>query len=266
MNFDQVKIKIRPRSHLEALDLSVALVRQHWMGLGLAALFGAGPFLALNLYIFRPSRFIENPAVSYFFIIALAMEIPWATSFITIYLGQATFLDRISARTIIADFFRSIWQMIVFQTLLRGVLMYIPVVNLFAFFGYRYLNEIILLEKNRMGKTWKRSSSFHSSIFGKNLGESLVDLFFSFVIIFVLTMTLQQLQELWMSQYSMPYDEPEWGGVFTWNAQLAVWLVVCFFAVVRFVVYLDCRIRREGWDIALKLRSQVAELKLRETF
>ena len=41
---------------------------------------------------------------------------------------------------------------------------------------------------------------------------------------------------------------------------LAYWLVIGFFAVARFLSYLDVRIRREGWEIELTLRAEAARL------
>jgi hypothetical protein len=40
-----------------------------------------------------------------------------------------------------------------------------------------------------------------------------------------------------------------------WQFQLPIWLVVAFFAIVRFLAYIDQRIRLEGWEIELRLRE-----------
>ncbi len=42
---------------------------------------------------------------------------------------------------------------------------------------------------------------------------------------------------------------------------VALWLIVIFSTVVRFLLYLDLRIRREGWEIELKVRAAANELK-----
>ena len=42
---------------------------------------------------------------------------------------------------------------------------------------------------------------------------------------------------------------------------LALWLVLGFFAVVRFLGYLDLRIRREGWEVELMMRAEGARLE-----
>jgi hypothetical protein len=42
---------------------------------------------------------------------------------------------------------------------------------------------------------------------------------------------------------------------------LSAWLVAGYLAVVRFLQYLDLRIRREGWEIELQLRAEAARLQ-----
>ena len=44
-----------------------------------------------------------------------------------------------------------------------------------------------------------------------------------------------------------------------------LWLVAGYFAVVRFLSYLDLRIRREGWEIELIMRAAANRLSGRLT-
>ncbi|HBO43156.1 MAG TPA: hypothetical protein DD670_04320, partial [Planctomycetaceae bacterium] len=51
----------------------------------------------------------------------------------------------------------------------------------------------------------------------------------------------------------------EWnydGAMLSHGYQAALWLVVGFFTVVRFLGYLDLRIRREGWEVELVMRAE----------
>ena len=41
---------------------------------------------------------------------------------------------------------------------------------------------------------------------------------------------------------------------------LALWIVVMFMTVLRFLCYLDLRIRQEGWEVELLLRAEAAKL------
>ena len=40
----------------------------------------------------------------------------------------------------------------------------------------------------------------------------------------------------------------------------AMWTVAAFFAVVRYLSYLDLRIRREGWEVELQVRAEAERL------
>ena len=42
--------------------------------------------------------------------------------------------------------------------------------------------------------------------------------------------------------------------------QVAIWIVMGYSTVVRFLSYLDLRIRNEGWEIELKMRAEAARL------
>ena len=56
----------------------------------------------------------------------------------------------------------------------------------------------------------------------------------------------------------------QWEGdplVYTLYYPLALWTVLGFFAVVRFLGYLDLRIRREGWEVELMMRAEGARLE-----
>jgi hypothetical protein len=45
------------------------------------------------------------------------------------------------------------------------------------------------------------------------------------------------------------------------EVQAAFWLVIAYFTVVRFLSYLDQRIRAEGWEVELLLRAERARLE-----
>ena len=56
-------------------------------------------------------------------------------------------------------------------------------------------------------------------------------------------------------------SEWEWEGLtYTLYYPLALWIVVGYFTVVRFLGYLDLRIRREGWEVELMMRAEGARL------
>lgn len=270
MQLDQVRIRIRPRSHLEVLDLAVVIIRHHWFGLGVAFLLGCGPFFAMNLAAFTEETW-EQPdggALLFLYVGALIMEIPWATAIMTLYLGQATFWPRISPWNIWLSLFHSLWQMIVYQFILRGMILATMILSPFLALSFKYFNEIILLERGKWTSAFTRRGNFHSNLHGQIFANSLLDFFLGSLMTMLLAHALISVTDLWQSRWSWQWDESSFDRfflwffpIFRWEGQAALWLVIGFFTVVRFLSYVDCRIRREGWDVNLKLRAQAALLK-----
>jgi hypothetical protein len=57
------------------------------------------------------------------------------------------------------------------------------------------------------------------------------------------------------------FNEWEWEGpTFTFFCPLCLWIVIGVITVVRYLGYLDLRIRREGWEVELLMRAEAARL------
>jgi hypothetical protein len=41
----------------------------------------------------------------------------------------------------------------------------------------------------------------------------------------------------------------------------SLWIAAVYFAIVNYLSYLDLRIRREGWEVELKLRAAALDLR-----
>ena len=262
MQLDDVQLVVRERSYLETLDLAVLLVRRHWRNLAVAAAVGVGPFAVLNAILFR-DRFDAEFAM---YALVVVMELPWATAPLTLYLGIATFSERVRWREVAAAWWRSLPQMVVFQLIIRGVLvatscLVLPLLFL-ALWG-KFLNEMVLLERSGMKRLFQRWLRFHNDLLGETLGYGVADAFFGGLMVVAFTAALGTATELVRRPVWTDYrgaDPLESLGELiswsTWEGQLVLWAVLCFFTVVRYLLYLNLRIRREGWEVELKLRAQ----------
>jgi hypothetical protein len=124
-----------------------------------------------------------------------------------------------------------------------------------------YLGEVILLERNPIRRkhlgqmtTNRRRRLLHSGyageLFTRWMGALAIGslLFLSF------------WSSFWLAG-GMLLNEWVWFGTpYTFCLPLAIWLVVGYFSVVRFLGYLDLRIRREGWEVELMMRAEQARL------
>lgn len=267
MQLDKTRIAIRERNFPDILDLALHVIRRH--ALPLAATFAAGVLplamfnhWCLNDYLngFDPD---DLPSEDYFYtlLVLLIWELPLAAAPTTLFLGQALFADKPSAGRLCKDLLASAPQLILFQVVLRGMLSFVFLSWPILFWVWPYLNEIILLERNPWRKrgpygasTASRSSSMHARNRGELFGRWLGSLLIGAALIGVL------LAAAWFGRMVFAYETAFDRTMYSIYLQLSIWIVVGFFAVVRFLSYLDLRIRTEGWEVELIMRAEAARL------
>ncbi|HWB13599.1 MAG TPA: hypothetical protein VG826_30520 [Pirellulales bacterium] len=265
MQLDKTRVAIRERSFIDILDLALALLREHAGPLCLAWLAGVAPAALFNHWLLSDS-FVEgafdySDLPGYLFVMSLLIcwELPLATAPITLYLGQALFVERPSAARLAKDFASSLPQMILYQLVLRGVLIWMVITIPVLFVGWPYLSEIILLERNPWRKrspagtsTLTRSSNMHGRNRGELFNRWLGSLMLGTMLVFVFWRSLWFLVLVLVGQ--VEDVTPEY---MVW-LPVASWIVLGYFAIVRFLSYLDLRIRAEGWEVELLLRAEAS--------
>jgi hypothetical protein len=276
MQLDNTRIAIRERDLLDVLDLSLQLVRAYSLPWFIASLVGALPLAILNWLLLR--SVLERPADRTWWmyvgimIVLVVWELPVASAAVTRYFGHALFVDRPPVRQIVRDLIDSLPQMFFFQVLLRGfiflpALFMGPVCALWAivfwwmpFVIWPYLNEVILLERNPLTKShgritsWQRSQVLHAGSRGNQLGRWLVSLLFAGA------MTAGLSLAIWYLCGLFTHHSDFGDSMYLVFVPTAMWIVASFFAVARYLSYLDMRIRREGWEVELQIRAEADRL------
>jgi hypothetical protein len=255
MDLDKHRITIRERSYVDILDLALRVVRQYAWPLAVVFFAGVAPTMLLNWWLLWDFH-EEDPELGFplghvtLMILLIVFEAPLATAPTTLYLGQAMFSERPSLRGVFGEFRRSLPQLLVLQVLLRPL----------AFF-WTYLNEIILLDRNPLRRkssgnssTFSRARDIHHNIGGDLFGQWVISVFLGALL--VLSWWLSIVMVRWMLLGQMEWDL----SLFTVYLPLTVWLAIGFFCVVRFLSYVDLRIRREGWEVELVVRAEGARL------
>ena len=287
MKLDHTFIAIRERGILEIFDLSLHVVRDHFKPLVALLLIGAAPWVLINWLLTRwliVGDFSGEFGLLYYWILVLLVinQAQVGTTLITYYLGQAMFVAKPGIRATIAGALKGplyfVWchgvlrlvlPVLLFAWLTRradqdtivglsGLLIPFLVALSLLIRGLRpFASEILLLEKTPIRTTddskvnfARRSRSLHgmaaSDLFGRMIVTSLfmVLLTFSFFCLFVTidsTLNLQANSEVSLFPYY-------------WIA--ALWMAAGFAAVVRFLSYVDVRIRQEGWAVELRMRAE----------
>ena len=262
MMLDNQRIVIRERGMLELLDLGLRVLRIQAGPLCLALLAGIGPFVVLNAWLLNRVAAVptdrETPWMFLFLMFLVVLwELPLATAPATVCLGRALFNQPLEAGQIVRELAQSLPQLIYYQVLLRGLLMATVAASFVPFAAFPYLNEVILLERNPLRAEGKKSISTgqRSSVLHRGQGgEFFIRWILNAAIGLVLTAAF------WGSLAAAArwlLSEHQWTSPFyTWLYPAALWMVAAYFAIVRFLGYLDLRIRREGWEVELLMRAE----------
>jgi hypothetical protein len=263
VRIEDVQLSIRQRSLLECLDLTFLFCGRHWVGLLGAAAAGILPLAAFNWWVVNIRDM--NAYGAYLW---LTLQLPWATIPITLYLGQTTFSRRLSFRRMLLDGVRAIPGLLLFQLIVRGICLSSGVLAPFVFVGMFYLNEIILLEKPSIWRIWNRRVAMNKRILTRIVTIRILDVTILCGGTYVLREMFRAVSSIWDDRFDslwmMFAGEDSMPFILDRQTYLAFWIVVVFLTVFRFVTYLDGRIRRDGWDVELKLRAQAVLFQKRE--
>jgi hypothetical protein len=285
MQLDNTLIAIRERPFVDILDLSLRVIRAYAGPLTLAWLLGALPLAILNHWLLREAlfdTFHDGPPWQHLWHMSVLMiwEIPLATAGITLYLGQALFEERPSPKLLFRQFMSRLPQLLWLQIAMRGVFAVWDMAGYYgryssegliwigAFFvggwflrgvQWPYANEVLLLEGNPLRKgagvttTRMRIRSMHKQGASDVSARFLMSIIVGAVLLASMAGAVWALQEMLM----LPTASKEYFAV---QLPIAAWIVIGYFAVVRFLSYLDLRIRNEGWEVELLMRAEGARL------
>lgn len=272
MQLDKTRIAIRERSFGDILDLSLRVIRVHAPALSLALAVGIVPVALLNHWWLSDSLAATDITFEwpwlYFYrtVLLIVWLTPLATAPATLYLGQALFIEKPSAARVLTDFWSSLPQLLLFQVALRGMLVLTHLLILVLYGVWPYLNEILLLERN----PWRRKRAGGKRVGGEStLGRTSImharsssELFSRWFLSVVLGLAL--ILVIWGSilylRYWLTWQTDFGSTVYTVHLQVAIWIVIGYFTVVRFLSYLDLRIRTEGWEVELAMRAEANRL------
>ena len=293
MQFDKTRLVIRERGLLEILDLALRIIKEYSAPVFFTFVAGAIPLALLNDHLIGwmdNYEFEEDPIYSHIhFLLAVSilvfLEAPVASIFTTMFLGRAIFYEQPSWQSMVRDAVRLLPCWILCQGFFRGILLTLTLLWIIprddnwkilvhltlimsALYAVAlrarrpYLNEVILLERTpiraRDASTMtlgRRMSTLHQTSAGELMGRWLGSVLFAGILSLVGVMAAWTLS--WIIE-----NDFDWGPFLTRvGVPLSLWSVAMYFSVVRFLGYLDCRIRNEGWQVELQLRAEAARLK-----
>jgi hypothetical protein len=261
VKLDETRVAIRYRTKSDVLDLAVKMLRVYagpifrWLTLGVVPMFLLNTWL---LHDFRLYDYVWGFPLSYVLLTTLLvfLEMPLATAPLTLFLGQAVFMPQPDRKALFRDLRGSLGQLFYYQVLLRP----------FSAF-YPYLSEVILLERNPFrtrgvgAKTTSvRSRELHRDESTDLIVNGALHFFLGLILFGAMWLSLAMARILFLGDWDLVTGASVDRPMFTTYYHLLLWAIVGFTTVLRFLSYLNLRIRREGWDVELQVRAERARL------
>ena len=259
-------IRTRDRDLSAIFDLSIAVIRREPWPLLWSAALGAVPCGIISAAIYEYFAHDQSPWVgALMFVLATILLAPWAAAPLTIVLGRLMFGHKVTLRNTVKRFFQQLPAFCTFQFVRRALLF--PIYP----FRHAFLNEVIFLENHspptgndpqRGGKKkrgdWNRCLR-RSAELSKSRSDELVSLFASQIIlggVFLVGFWMASGTLISALTGDVAWEAP-WlrGDLWDWRIPAGVWIIVEFFAVAKFLTYIEFRNRLEGWEIELRLKT-----------
>ncbi len=293
MQLDRTRIAIRQRGILELADLALMLLHRYASPLLAVSFLSALPWALLDLAIvgwipwtatvedYDTESFISaNMRYLWLLSILVYTQGPLAFAPLTAWIGRAVFQDRPTARDVWLDTKATFWRQFLLLGLKRGALPGILIVLLgefeqipielevFALIvlvcvvgGIRlwrpFLPEILILERcpirtrnPELITCGRRSSALHTPISSELFSRALAVICFSFFGIVALSLGIAFIRAYLSNTTGWTLDVP-----LIW-IPAAMWAVAAGGTILRFLNYIDSRIRLEGWEVELTLRAE----------
>lgn len=292
MQLDRTGLVVRERSFFDLVDLSFMLLRIYFAPLMKATLLTVIPLWLLNFllvdHLLREAVIDESNKAPYIWLTLCLViaEAPLVSILPTMYLGRIVFMDDPTLGEVMRDGIKLAPRWIWCQIFVRGIIWVWLVVflcrsvDLNTFIGWQFalvpamglllliravrpfINEIIVLERNRVRAKsptdmtiFRRSGILHGPSGGDIFGRAMVSyilaillfgsIFAAFLFVFRVVLNITDPLNPFILRFIYP---------------LCLWMVAAYFTVLRFLSYLDIRIRHEGWEVELRLRAEAARL------
>lgn len=286
MRFDQTAIAIRERSGLEVFDLAANVMVRHFRPIMLFLTLNALPLIVLNFALvgwMSSLSFSASLNFTYYWVTLMLVisQAQMGTCLVTIYLGRMMFMQDHSVRAVLAEFYKRSGYFLFSQGVLRMAI-FVPLVicwnreyenqglyilvylllplivagGMVVRISRPYTPEVIFLEQTDIRKKsdapslGERSQNLHS------LGSAFVATHF-FLILGFAPLLLYAVHSLFiMVDSTLNIRANSEASLQPYYFVAAAWFVAGFAATVRFLMYIDLRIRQEGWAIQLKFMTE----------
>lgn len=249
MAVERTLVQIRERTYLDILDLTLVVIRHRPLTIGATAALGIAPWALLNWFIMAGVE--EMRTVGHLW--AILLEAPFAMAPLTIVLGTLMFGGKPRPLRVLGTLLRHVIPMLVYQYVLRSLLLVSMVLSWLIPARLTFMNEVILLERGKWRKAWPRSSNLCRDRGGEMVGQWFTQLFFGAMFVLAFWFAMGQVSDVVGGE--LTWGPSDWEDGTEVGAVVGIWIALSVFTVARFLNYVDQRIRIEGWEVELRLKT-----------
>ncbi len=295
MQLDRTNVVVRARSIAEIADLAMILIRAYPKSIILAFAVGALPWLLMNWLLLGNLVFSEFETFDYSIedgelsglwmyqwamLVLVFLQTPIAGVLTTTAIGRSVFETQPTLSAAWKDARTHFWRWFWVLGVLRGPIPAMMIVAMFwgsdsaglelflllMLFGIYglirairpFLPEMLLLERCplRAGKQQesltvsKRAQSLHRPIVGDCFSRFIVTALIAIIIAGAAFSSIMWFRGVLFNRWNWDRD------VYLVYYPLSLWLAAGFTVVIRFLSYLDARIRLEGWEVQLAVMAE----------
>jgi hypothetical protein len=238
------RVVLRPRSFLETGDLAFAFMRHHWRLFAFLLVWTIPASIGASL-LHLVLGWDADLALGVDVLLTSLLGGVW-----TLLCGDLMLDPKVSLRALQRRFIGLLPGFIV-----KKVAGWILLAVTFGL-GFRltaFFPESVLLERGKLSAAVSRSNALLRATPGRALGLGVVTLVILGLGAFAMEMARMALREL----FGMPGPlSPDFDHA-TWAEFVGIALVQPYVAALRFLLYIDCRTRREGWDLQVQFNALV---------
>jgi len=293
VQLDRTHIAIRARTLSEIGDLAMILIRNYpaasifgfvagmlpWMVMNWA-LIGWIPWSQFELAIYDEEMDVELWRYLLLMVTLVTLQAPIAGVLTTTLIGRSVFEQGITWQSALSDVRQMFWRWFWVLGVVRGPIplmililsnwgqevapwreVILPIVFLFLVGWQRgrrpFIPEILLLERCPLRskdlaviKASRRAAALHGPLTGELIGR------FATVSLMLAVLFLAILQAMFSARGYL-LGHWDWGlVVYLIFIPTALWVTAGLSVLIRFLSYLDTRIRLEGWEVDLAVRAE----------
>ena len=271
MQLDRAIFAIEPRTVGGCIDLAVAFLREHFLGILRLTVCFAVPFCAVSWWLIAERNWFLTHCLLLF-----ALVSPFLGAALVGAAGQRVFGEQFSVRSgfkaILQRLFALASLLLIARSLsILGGLLVLP--GYLIATRYAFLSEILILEQSPFRRYELRLNHLLRYTFANPLGRLvMIASFYTLTVIslFVLVDATSGLLfgfPILAGRISeAAYAVDELMVLLTVDPAIAtllfalMWIVYPVARLAWFFCYLDVRIRKEGWDVELDFRIEAARL------